>query len=473
LSAKTEDKLMNARDRRVGLMNEVLQGIRMIKFFSWEKNWENRVLESRKIELKQLRNHYIYLAMFDLLWSGSPILVTILSFFFYTKVQGNELTASIAFTSLVIFNELRFALNILPELFMEALQALISLNRIEKFLDEDEIDIPSEVNHSPITSISFENATVSWNKIKENNNDEFTMQDLDLEFPVGELSIICGPTGSGKTLLIMSLLGEANICSGKINSPHYFTCPTNKNINESNWILPNCTAYVAQQAWLQNASIRDNILFGLPYNESRYNQVINECALEKDFQIFEDGDMTEIGEKGITLSGGQKMRVALARAVYSRAEHIYFDDIFSAVDAHTAWNIMNKCLLGPIMKGRTRILVTHHIRLCLASAAYLVVVNNGKIAASGTVSDLRSSGTLASILEEADSRSGILNSVEFAAENTFNSDVSNISEQSTSSSTILTHNNDSSTASDATLVDNGAQMNDSQQIKKVSKPKVL
>ncbi|KAF0540786.1 P-loop containing nucleoside triphosphate hydrolase protein [Gigaspora margarita] len=455
LFAITQDKLMNARDHRVGLMNELLQGIRMIKFFSWEKNWENKILEARKIELKQLRNNFIYLSMFDLIWMATPILVTILSFFFFTKIQNNELTAAIAFTSIVIFNELRFALNALPETFMDGLQALVSIHRIEKFLDEDEIYVLSENNDSFTTLISFEKATISWNIIKK-NNDEFIMKDLDLEFPVGELSIICGPTGSGKTLLLMSLLGETNIISGKINSPRCLTCPFDKNINENNWILPNCTAYVAQQVWLQNASIRDNILFGLPYNESRYNQVIKICALEKDFQIFEDDDMTEIGEKGITLSGGQKMRVALARAVYSRAKHIYMDDIFSAVDAHTAWQLLNECLLGPIMKGRTRILVTHHVKSCLSGATYLVAVDNGKIVTSGTISELRNSGILTSILD--DSQSELVNPTENVI------DASKVSEQS-----ILTdfgHINDSSTASDATHVENAT-------IKKVSKPRVL
>ncbi|CAG8489136.1 4720_t:CDS:10, partial [Dentiscutata heterogama] len=420
--AKTQDKLMNARDRRVELMNEVLQGIRMIKFFAWEKNWKNKVLEARNIELKQLRNNFIYLSLFDLLWMATPILVTILSFFFFTKIQKNELTAAIAFTSLVIFNELRFALNALPETFMDGLQALISIHRIEKFLNEDEIEILHENNYPFITSISFEKATISWNKIKE-NSDEFIMQDLDLEFPVGELSIICGPTGSGKTLLLMSLLGETCIISGNINSPRSLTSPIDQNINENNWILPNCTAYVAQQVWLQNASIRDNVLFGLPYNESRYNQVIKVCALEKDFQILEDGDMTEIGEKGITLSGGQKMRVALA----------------SAVDAHTALQLMNKCLLGPIMKGRTRILVTHHIRFGLTGATYLVAVDNGKIVTSGAISELRNSGILASIYD--DSQSELVNPVELITENAF--------------------------------VENAAQVDDSQPIKKVSKPRVL
>ncbi|CAG8450708.1 10335_t:CDS:10, partial [Dentiscutata heterogama] len=447
LYAKTQDELMNARDRRVGLMNEVLQSIRMIKFLSWEKNWENKVLEIRKIELEQLRNNFIYLSIIDLLWMASPILVTILSFFFFTKIQGNELTAAIAFTSIAVFNELRFALNTLPEAFMDALQALVSIRRIEKFLDEDEIDTSPE-NNSFMKSIYFEKATVSWNKIKENSN-EFIMQDLDLEFPVGELSIICGPAGSGKTLLLMSLLGETNIISGKINSPHCLTNPIDKNINENNWILPNCTAYVAQQTWLQNASIRDNVLFGLPYNENRYNQVIKICALEKDFQILEDGDMTEIGEKGITLSGGQKMRVALARAVYSRAKHIYIDDAFSAVDVHTAWQLMNKCLLGPIMTGRTRILVTNHIRLCLAGATYLVAVDNGKIITSGVISELRNSGKLASISDK------------------------NVTEQLISSSANFDHSTDSSTTSNATLIEDATQVDDSQQIKKVSKARVL
>ncbi|CAG8509389.1 30259_t:CDS:2, partial [Racocetra persica] len=260
LYAKTQDKLMSARDRRVELMNEVLQGIRMIKFFSWEKNWENKVLESRKIELKELRNNFIYLSIFNLLWTASPILVTILSFFFFTKIQGNELTAAIAFTSIAIFNELRFALNNLPETFMDGLQVLISIRRIEKFLNEDEINIPPENDYPFMKSITFEKATISWNKIKENSG-EFIMQDLNLEFPVGELSIIGGPTGSGKTLLLMSILGETNIISGRINGPRCSTCPIDKNINENNWILPNCTAYVAQQAWLQNSSIRDNVLF--------------------------------------------------------------------------------------------------------------------------------------------------------------------------------------------------------------------
>ncbi|CAG8459975.1 16431_t:CDS:10 [Acaulospora morrowiae] len=431
--AKTQDNLMRARDHRV------LQGIRMIKFFAWEKNWERRVLEARRTELKQLRYNFIYMTILDLLWMVSPTLVTIISFLFYTLVQGQQLTAAVAFTSITIFNELRYALNVLPEVLVEALQASISLKRIDKFLHEDEIDTSSENDVSSTTnSISFVKATVTWNKEKatggevDNVFNEFSMHDLNIDFPIGELSVICeyvnnsknaklyeyqtdylnnqnllgGPTGSGKTLLLLSLLGETNVLSGKIHCPRPPTDLTSKDINALNWILPNGVAYVAQQPWLQNASIRDNILFGLPYDETRYNQVIKVCALEKDLEIFEDKDMTEIGEKGITLSGGQKQRCALARAVYSRAKHIFVDDVFSAVDAHTAQHLMNECFLGPLMEGRTRILVTHHVGLCLSGASYLVVVNNGELKASGNISELKNSGTLVPILQEYNSRSG-------------------------------------------------------------------
>ncbi|CAG8566074.1 12436_t:CDS:2 [Acaulospora colombiana] len=450
--AKTQDNLMKARDHRVSLMTEassnassfhflvypkkVLQGIRMIKFFAWEKNWEKRVLDARRTELKQLRYNFIYLALLDLLWMASPIFVTIISFLYYTKIQGNQLTAAVAFTSIAIFNELRFALNVLPELFVDAVQALISLKRIDKFLQEDEIDTSLEnaVSHGT-TLISFVNAVVTWNKIKNAGNDsngevnEFLMRDLNLNFPIGELSVICGPTGSGKTLLLLSLLGETNVLSGKINCPRSPTDRPDKDINALNWILPNGVAYVAQQPWLQNASIRDNILFGLPYDEERYNQVIMMCALEKDFEVFEDGDMTEIGEKGITLSGGQKQRCALARAVYSRAKHILIDDVLSAVDAHTARHLMNECLLGPLMKGRTRILVTHHVGLCLSVASYLVVTNNGEVRASGNLPELRNSGTLVSVLEESDSRIEFQDLAETTVENVIKSNTDKTSKK--------------------------------------------
>ncbi|CAI2167170.1 11640_t:CDS:10 [Funneliformis geosporum] len=478
---KTQDKLMKVRDRRVDLMNEVLQGIRMIKFYAWEKNWEKRILDSRNADLKQLRNTFIHLTVFDFVWIVSPVLVTISSFYIFTKIQGHELTASVAFTSLSIFHELRFALNVLPEVFTDGSQAYISIKRIEKFLNEDEINNKPEVDmgdgeniFGQESKIGFENATITWNRPKNSEDDTeseplFRMEKLNFEFPNGELSLICGPTGSGKTLILMSLLGETHVIDGKANCPKSPTSPINSDLNPSNWILSNSVALVAQQAWLQNASIRSNIIFSLPYDEDRYAEVIRVCSLEKDLEILEDGDMTEIGEKGITLSGGQKQRVALARAVYSRAKHILMDDVLSAVDAHTAKHLMIECLSGTLMKGRTIILVTHHVRLCLKEASYLVTIDNGKVTVAGSVSELRSSGKLTAILEEADSRSEFVkDSAELAAENIVKDDADKMNLHMAESLT-----NSSVTENVENEVNLGDVQKNKKKISSTSKPKVL
>jgi ABC-type multidrug transport system fused ATPase/permease subunit len=356
--AKTQDRLMEARDKRVNLMNEVLQGIRQIKFFAWERNWEKRIMEARDVELHHLGITYLSGVLFTFLWQGSPILVTLISFWSFTKLEGKELTAPIAFTAITVFNELRFALNVLPEVFIEWLQALISIRRIQTYLDEAEVDSPNDEvtdlqNNNKTVSIGFQNATVGWSQ--QNYTDEvsddqnnvttaasstsFILKDLNFHFPNNELSLISGSTGSGKTLMMLSLLGEAIILKGSANCPRQSVADTvsgdfvlSSDIDPKDWLLPYALAYVSQTAWLQNASIRDNILFGLPYVESRYRDTLSACALDKDLEILEDGDMTEIGEKGITLSGGQKARVSLARAVYSRAQNVLMDDVLSAVD---------------------------------------------------------------------------------------------------------------------------------------------
>ncbi|KAI7862036.1 P-loop containing nucleoside triphosphate hydrolase protein [Spinellus fusiger] len=421
--AKTQDRLMDVRDKRVGLMNEVLQGIRQIKFFAWESKWEERVMESRKEEIKHLRTVYILEVLFGLLWQGSPILVTIISFWSFTKLEGNELTAPIAFTAVSIFNELRFALNVLPETFIESLQALTSVCRIQKYLDEPEISQPAPLNLNVPVEIGFQDATITWKSTASSSSSSvdttvsdttassddsrFLLKDLSFQFPDTKLSLICGTTGSGKTLLMLSLLGEAAVVQGQVKCPRIPVADTvtnhftpNASLSDEEWILSHTIAYVSQTAWLQNASIRDNILFGLPMVEKRYKATLTACALDKDFTILEDGDFTEIGEKGITLSGGQKARVALARAVYSRAKTILMDDVLSAVDAHTAKHLYKKCLMGPLMQSRTRILVTHHVHLCLEGSDYLVHIQDGRVNVLGHPTELRQSGLLASIMEE-------------------------------------------------------------------------
>ncbi|CAJ0899218.1 6026_t:CDS:10 [Entrophospora sp. SA101] len=244
--AKTQEKLMKARDNRVNLMNELLQGIRMIKFFAWEKNWTKQVLETREVELVHLRKNFLFLLAFNFIWLLSPVLVSIVSFAVFSKIQGNVLTPSIVFTSIAIFNEIRFVLNQLPEVLMQGFQAYVSLKRIEKFLDSEEII--DRIIVKPKKRIAFENANISWGKPSSspstNSKIDFIMKDLNIEFPLEKLSIICGPTGSGKTLLLMALLEETNIISGKVYSPRSSSNndvfnQNNSSLLPSNWIVDN------------------------------------------------------------------------------------------------------------------------------------------------------------------------------------------------------------------------------------------
>ncbi|KAK3842992.1 MAG: hypothetical protein J3R72DRAFT_442126 [Linnemannia gamsii] len=405
---KIQDDLMKATDKRAELMNELLQAIRIIKFFSWERNFYRKVDEARELELSRFRRRFTWWIFGTALWFGTPVTVTIMTFFTYTKLAGNVLTPEIAFPALALFNVLRAPMDAFPEMLSQCLRCKVSAARIDRFLDEEEVLVYANATAKPRKNlptdpiIGFKNATFSYaGKVEQDaanaahSNGEtlsghhFELKDLNLEFPVGELSVITGPTGSGKTSLLLSLLGEINPVKGQAFLPRRDSHDINPVTGLTNGI-----AYVAQQAWLQNNTVRNNILFGSPFEQRRYDQVVEMCALKRDFEILEHGDQTEIGERGITLSGGQKQRIALARAIYSRAGHILLDDCLSAVDAHTAKWLFAKCLMGPLMQGRTRILVTHAVSLTLRGAAHVVVLRNGSVVASGTSTQVFESGVL-------------------------------------------------------------------------------
>ncbi|KAH7344787.1 multidrug resistance-associated ABC transporter [Rhizoctonia solani] len=418
-----QDNLMKARDERVALMNEVgipatiwtliiiltvvgaqqvLGAMRMLKFMAWERSFEARVLKIRERELMHQKRNYLIETLFNAIWNSTPAitLVTLVSFFHFAVVRQQTLTPSIAFTSLTVFNEMRFALNTLPETFINILQSLVSLRRIEKYLSATEIaEIRSIQDTQLEDSIRLVSATISWpqarfggassaSSVAPTPKARFTISDLSLEFPDGELSLVCGKLGSGKTLLLLALLGEADILAGQLIAPRsppdaLAKLSQESNLDHSNWIVRGICAYVPQTAWLQNDSIKNNIIFGLPLDPERYQQTIEACALVTDFDIIEDGDEAEIGERGVNLSGGQKARVSLARAVYSRASILLLDDVLSAVDAHTASHLFEKCLCGPLMNGRTIILVSHHVQLVAPGASYVVALDNGRVLFTG------------------------------------------------------------------------------------------
>ncbi|GAA5957930.1 hypothetical protein JCM10213_002262 [Rhodosporidiobolus nylandii] len=325
--------------------------------------------------------------------------------------MNQELTPSTAFASLAIWNELKFSLNVIPDVLQSALQCLVSLRRIEAYLSQPEIDhlnssspdpSPDTLLVSPVQAeepaVAFRKATVTWPRQEGQEQAEedgdvgknFELQDIEVEFPKGELSLICGRLGSGKTLMLLALLGEVDVLDGSVScprsSPSAIALPSldwESYLTDENWIAPSQASFVPQQAWLQNASVRDNIIFGLPFREKRYKAVLEACSLVSDLAILEDGDATEIGEKGINLSGGQKARVSLARAVYSRASLLLLDDVLSAVDAHTAAHIYENCLKGPLLEGRTVIVVSHHVHIVAPGAAHVIELDNGRVKFSG------------------------------------------------------------------------------------------
>ncbi|KAJ2843301.1 hypothetical protein IWW36_005610, partial [Coemansia brasiliensis] len=247
----------------------------------------------------------------------------------------------------------------------------------------------------------------------------FKLSDITLQFPIGGLSLVVGPTGSGKSSLLSALIGEMTLTKGRIILPTADPRVLDAQLQNSRYRevielasqgpVMTDVAYVSQEAWLRNATIRENILFGEAYDAERYEEVLRVCALKPDLRLFAAGDRTEIGERGITLSGGQKQRMALARAVYSHRRILLIDDCLSAVDAHTAKHILNECLVGQtkLMQGRTRVLVTHHVSVCLPHSAFVAVMQGGRVTLSGTPAELQQMGHFTSEINSLDSNHSV------------------------------------------------------------------
>jgi ATP-binding cassette subfamily C (CFTR/MRP) protein 1 len=239
------------------------------------------------------------------------------------------------------------------------MMAYVSIKRLNKFMNADELNPDTVTNNPSEFALQIENGNFSW------GGDEKTLKNINIAIKKGNLSAVVGPVGSGKSSLISAFLGEMQKLTGKVN-------------------IDGKIAYVPQQAWIQNATLQDNILFGRPLNKRLYEKVLNVCALTADLAMLPDGDQTEIGEKGINLSGGQKQRVSLARAVYSGAEVFIFDDPLSAVDSHVGKHIFDNVMSSDgMLKGKTRFLVTHSLSF-LPRVDEIYVMNNGEISESGT-----------------------------------------------------------------------------------------
>ncbi|RHZ61323.1 putative ABC bile acid transporter [Aspergillus thermomutatus] len=400
--ARLQNQILAGTDARIHATNEVLQNIRIVKYFAWEQRFQDIIDEKRRAELNSLRNRYILWSFAATVWYGTPILITFTSFFLYTVVEKKKLTPSVAFPALSMFSLLRVPLDQLADMVAHVQESKVSLDRVDTYLNEEETEKYNILSTStaPETppKIALENATLSWGTPKKDshgeapdNGEAFRLINMNVSFDIGKLNIIAGPTGSGKTSLLMALLGEMKLLEGRVHLPGGTANRAELPVDPQTGLIES-VAYCAQEAWLVNATVKENIVFASPFDERRYKAVIKACALERDLSILDAGDQTMVGEKGISLSGGQKQRISLARAVYSRARHLLLDDCLSAVDSHTAKHIFREALRGPLMMDRTCILVTHNVALTVPQADYVIALDNGKISAQGLPDDVASSG---------------------------------------------------------------------------------
>ncbi|XP_062388680.1 multidrug resistance-associated protein 1 [Sardina pilchardus] len=369
--AKMRSKLqvqMKYMDGRIRLMNEILGGIKILKFYAWEKAFLERVIGYRENELKALKKSQILYSISFASFNASSFLIAFAMFGVYVLIdERNVLDAQKVFVSMALINILKTPLSQLPFAMSTTMQAVVSLKRLGKFLCQDELKLDS-VEKAPFSpdgdGVTIENGTFSWAK-----DGPPCLRRINVRVPRGSLVAVVGHVGSGKSSLLSAMLGETERRKGHVT-------------------VKGSVAYVPQQAWIQNATLRDNIVFGQEKKDMWYQRVIEACALLPDLEILPGGDATEIGEKGLNLSGGQKQRVSLARAVYRRADVYLLDDPLSAVDAHVGQHIFDR-VVGPrgVLKNKTRVLVTHGLSF-LPQVDLILVMVDGEITEAGSFPEL-------------------------------------------------------------------------------------
>ena len=416
---------MNLKDKRMKITTETFNNIKILKLYSWEDEFKNKINISRENELKNLEKRFKLSNLNNSIqWTG-PVITSLLSIGLYKHFKGNFRIEEIL-TALTLFNKLQHPLRIFPDIIINVYSTIVSMRRIENYLNQDEINednliindhecidnnirikitdgnfswgIPAlnenEDNQIKISSIKAIKKNIKKNEnyqklnntsnstedeiIEERNKEENKiinplipiLKNINLEIKNGEFICLIGDVGSGKSSLLQSILNNLIPLS-----------------NNSKIYLNGSIAYISQIPFISNSTVKNNILFFNEYNEEKYNKIIEISCLKPDLEILEGGDLTEIGEKGVNLSGGQKARINIARALYSDRDIYIFDDPISSLDSHVGLNIMKDCILD-YLKGKTRIMATHSLQY-LSYADKIIYMNNGEIFWMGTYNEIK------------------------------------------------------------------------------------
>ncbi|KAI1893848.1 hypothetical protein AGOR_G00127890 [Albula goreensis] len=399
LTAYFRRKGVAVTDMRVQKMNEILNYIKFIKMYAWVKAFSQSVRRIREEERRILEKT----GYFQSITVGvAPIVVVIASVATFSThmLLGYDLTAAQAFTVVTVFNAMTFALKVTPFSVKSLSEASVAMERFKSLFMMPEVEMIRPRPQNPLAAIEISGASLAWERAGEQGaleeqaghlltdregdaasspEDEAppiptisqrlqrTLHCIDLTVPQGKLVGICGSVGSGKTSLISAILGQMTLLEGTVAVSGDF-------------------AYVAQQAWILNASLRDNILFGKEYEEERYQMVVSACCLRPDLAILPNGDLTEIGERGANLSGGQRQRISLARALYSDRAIYILDDPLSALDAHVGNHIFNNAIKKQL-RHKTVIFVTHQLQY-LVDCDDVIFMRDGSITEQGSHEDL-------------------------------------------------------------------------------------
>ncbi|KAF2763770.1 ATP-binding cassette glutathione S-conjugate transporter [Teratosphaeria nubilosa] len=384
ISKTLQKRQMKNKDARTRLMTEILNNMKSIKLYAWTTAFMNKLNVIRNDqELHTLRKIGAVTAVANFTWSTTPFFVSCSTFAVFVATQDRPLSTEIVFPALTLFNLLTFPLSVLPMVITAIIEATVAVSRLTDFLKAPELQPDAVLRSESVgpgeESVRIRDATFTWNKDEDRN----VLHDIKFSAHKGELSCIVGRVGAGKSSLLETMLGDLYKIKGEV-------------------VVRGTSAYVAQSPWVMNASVRENIVFGHRWDPQFYERTVRACALAEDFSSLPDGDQTEVGERGISLSGGQKARLTLARAVYARADIYLLDDVLSAVDQHVGRHLIDN-VLGPkgLLMGKTRILATNSIPV-LMEAHYVSLLRDGRIIERGTYEQLVAmKGEIAQLIRNA------------------------------------------------------------------------